>query len=250
MIVVAASPSPLRLFFWRHPEWWITALITLAWSAIVVAQLAPTSLPAGHHHQSDATMAGNEFVGGLLGGSALMVVAMMAPLAIPGSRHVAFASYWHRRYRAQAMFLVGYLGVWTVVAAALTVIAIVASAMAGTTTVLAAATVLAGSVQLSGEKRRALRRCRRTFPLAPLGWRADRDCIRYGVDFVASCIVTCIGAMAIAAAAGHGVVAMAVLAGLQLRERYVAGTSPGRMALAIVSIGGLLTVASIGAPSA
>jgi predicted metal-binding membrane protein len=62
--------------------------------------------------------------------------------------------------------------------------------------------------QLTPVHRRALTDCHRRLPLAPTGWRADRDCLRYGGTIGAACIRTSWPLMLACAFAGHGLIAM------------------------------------------
>ena len=51
--------------------------------------------------------------------------------------------------------------------------------------------VLAALWQLPPVKRRALRRCHRTFPLTLTGWGAHRDCFVHGTGYGMGCIGSC-----------------------------------------------------------
>ena len=248
MTAVSVGPSAFRLLLWRHPEWWVIGLVTTAW-LILAGQLLPSEHAVGHHGHAAGVAGPVEYLAPLLGGSAVMVLAMMAPLAIPGARHVAYTSFWNRRHRAQAMFLAGYLAVWTGVGATLTLAAVGATSILGPTPVLAVATTFAASWQLTKAKQRALRRCRRTVSLTPYGWRADVDCLRFGVATATTCVATCCGVMALAAASGHLVVVLALLAGLQLRERIAPRADPRRIALAIAGLGIVLVASSLPVPA-
>ena len=66
---------------------------------------------------------------------------------------------------------------------------------------------------------RALVYCHLTVPLAPSGWKADRDCVWYGIRIGASCVVTCSFLMLACAFTGHNLVAMLGAAALGLIER-------------------------------
>jgi hypothetical protein len=50
------------------------------------------------------------------------------------------------------------------------------------------ALVGAAGWQLTPGKRRALYACHRAAPLAAAGWRADRDCVSYGLSIGSSCV--------------------------------------------------------------
>jgi predicted metal-binding membrane protein len=79
---------------------------------------------------------------------------------------------------------------------------------------------VAAAWQLTPVKQRAVWSCQRTAPLAPRGWRADRDCVRFGWDIGRRCLVSCWAMMLACSLAGHSVPAM-TLAGLcGAAERY------------------------------
>src|SRR6476660_9697352 len=59
-----------------------------------------------------AAMASRAAPAGMVGEWALMVAAMMLPLAAPMVRHVADRSFAFRRTRAALLFLCAYLAVW------------------------------------------------------------------------------------------------------------------------------------------
>jgi hypothetical protein len=67
---------------------------------------------------------------------------------------------------------------------------------------------------------RALAACHRTLPLAPLGWQADRDCLRFGSAIGRACVQTCWPLMVACAFAGHGLIAMAGGMALSAVERW------------------------------
>jgi predicted metal-binding membrane protein len=85
-------------------------------------------------------------------------------------------------------------------------------------------------------KRRELRRCHRTVPLAPRGWRADADCVRYGLTTGFSCLTMCWALMVACAAFAHSLPVMAVLFGVQLSGRYQRRPSPALAALAVLGV--------------
>jgi predicted metal-binding membrane protein len=90
--------------------------------------------------------------------------------------------------------------------------------------------------EVSPIKRQRLRRCHRTVPLAPRGWRADVDCAHYGVTTGFSCVTTCWALMVAAAAFAHSFLVMGVLFGVQLSGRYQQRPSPILAALAVLGV--------------
>jgi predicted metal-binding membrane protein len=165
-----------------------------------------------------------------------MVIAMMVPLTITNVRHVAQSSLWRRRNRAIAGFLVGYLAVWVVVQTIIVETWGLLIPLVGWGAAAGIAMIAAALWEVSPIKRRRLRRCHRTVPLAPRGWRADADCARYGVSTGFSCVTVCWALMVAAAAFSHSVVVMAVLFGVQASGRYQRRPSPVVAALVVLGV--------------
>jgi predicted metal-binding membrane protein len=224
---------------WRHPEWWSLGLSVGAWLLLATTSASAGDLAAAHHHAGSAAAAITGLTGGMaatvLTGSAAawipgvlgwltMVVAMMVPLVLAQIRFAAARSLWRRRHRAIVGFLVGYLGTWLVVglgAVGLSV-ALQADDRVAASWVAALGFVVAAAWQLSPIKWRALRGCDRTNPLAPHGWRADRDCVRYGWLVGGQCLLSCWALMLACMLAGHGVLALAGVTIVTAAERYLA----------------------------
>lgn len=122
----------------------------------------------------------------------LMTLAMVPPLAIPLTRHVAARSFADRRERATIGFLGGAVFAWLLAGlVALPLIQLVPASWHGSPGLGASAFLFAAAWQLTPCKRRALLRCHRTAPLEPLGWRADRDCARFGFGYGRACVASC-----------------------------------------------------------
>jgi predicted metal-binding membrane protein len=164
----------------------------------------------------------------------LMTVAMMLPLVVPQVRFVADRSLWRRRHRAIAGFLIGYLAIWFLVGIAV-------SFVEPTPVLAAAAFAVAGTWQLTRYKRVAMASCHRPMPLAPRGWRADRDCIRYGWMVGTYCVASCWALMFACAMAGHHLVAMVGVTAVMYAERY---TRPRRRLFSGVLFGAGLLILS------
>jgi predicted metal-binding membrane protein len=218
-------------WFARHPEWWVLGISAGAWLALAVAAqhamlpalcLAPstnplaTSLAALRAAQTSSQLAW-DFLDWVL-----MTAAMMSPLVILPVRHVAFRSFRDRRHRAIAEFLAGYIGVWIVAGMALLPVLIAAAELGATQRplVIAIGYSIAAAWQLTPFKSGSLRRCHRTVPLAPDGWRADAACIRFGLGSGGSCLVSCWALMAVPVLTSHGLAAMACIQAVMIRERY------------------------------
>jgi len=204
---------------WRHPEWWTLGLSGIAWLML----LYPAVLSAGAGHWSHARLAAApvtplELWPRALADWMLMVVAMMVPLVVDSVRGTATRSLWRRRQRAIAGFLIGYLAPWLVVGALVSVVEVLGRPGS---TVAVVGFALAAVWQLSPRKWRALQACHRTAPLAPRGWRADRDCLRYGWSIGRTCVLSCWALMLACVLAGHSLPALACASVVALAERYV-----------------------------
>jgi predicted metal-binding membrane protein len=116
-----------------------------------------------------------------------------------------------------AVFLAGYFAPWTV----LGVLAIILHRLlwAHPHATAAVAFALAAGWALLPLRRRAMVACHRVIPLAPSGWRADRDCLRYGLSIGVACVTTCWLLMLGCALTGHALPAMVAGAAIAARER-------------------------------
>jgi predicted metal-binding membrane protein len=158
----------------------------------------------------------------------VMVLAMMLPLVIDPIRGVAARSLWPRRHRAVGGFLLGYLSVWLVagIVISLAIAEVRLDHHLRNLPAVAVAFAVAALWQLTPAKRWAIRACHKTLPIAPCGWRADRDCFRYGLMIGTSCLVSCWALMAACSMAGHSIAAMTFGASAGVAERYF--LRPGR----------------------
>lgn len=208
MNIALASPRRLgweriQRFFWLYPDWWCAALSCLAWAMLL--QGAWTH--AGHAAHRMAQPLSLELAHWLL-----MVAAMMIPFLLPTLRAAAVSSLWSRRHRAMALVLTGYLAPWLALgaaAAAIRSLPVMHSPFAPAIAFSAAALYIA-----SPWHSRGLIRCHRRVPLAPEGWRADRDCLHYGFVIGNACVTSCWLLMLACALTGHDAIAM--LAGLAI----------------------------------
>ena len=226
-----------RVATW-HPEWWLVALVASAWALLALADLASVrDAAAAHHHGLAELGASPSAWAGEFAWSGVMATAMMAPLVLPQVHFVARTSLWTRVGRNQALFLAGYLGLWTL---AILVIAIAIDAvrpLVGAGGLVALAFGAAVLWQVTPVKRRAVRRCARCRPAPPRGRPADVAYLRFGLVTGWSCLLTCWALMAAASAGGHGVLVMAGLFGIQLRERMRPRTSARRLAIGLALLG-------------
>lgn len=215
---------------WDHPEWWVVPIVGAAWIVLAVSALprsAPVGVPEGGLYAlfvcpilSPGSLApdGGVFVFAGLG-SAVMVLAMMGALVLPALHHVGLTGVWARRHRGPALVVGGFLATWLPVVWLLDLAVGTVAATAGSAVAVMLAVAAAVAWQLTPAKARAVRRCGQMIPIPPRGWRADVGCLRLGSQIGGSCVVACGGFMLVAAAAGHGVIAMAALAVVQLHER-------------------------------
>jgi len=186
----------LQSFFWLHPEWWTIGLASVAW-AFMLPHTGPNSGHNAHHRMTVVEEIGNWM---------LMVAAMMLPLVRDAVRFTASASLWARRHRAILGFLLGYFLPWLAVA----IVAAMLRQADWTHTDAAPALGFAAAAlwQRTVMYRRAVLACHRTWPIAPLGWRADRDCLSFGSFIGLSCVRTCWPLMLACGFAGHSLIAM------------------------------------------
>lgn len=230
---MSAQAGSLRLFAWDRPEWWSLGLSAAAWTLVVA------SSHEMHVHQHGAVIswaAGTEQW-------TLMTVAMMFPLLIEPVRITAARSFWHRRNRAIAGFLLGYLGSWIVPGLIASAAVTLLRGRLPTAWLAASGFMLASLWQFTRWKRLGLRLCHQTRPLAPIGWRADRDCILYGAMIARACMLSCGGLMAACALAGHAMSAMVVATAIAFLQRKPAAPGNWMMGAALACIA-LLAVAS------
>ncbi len=215
----------LRRIGWHYPEWWVVMAAVVAW--MFMAGMS-------HPHASHTGITPDRGHGQGTLGMVAMVIAMMLPLTLANVRHVALSSLWRRRHRAIAAFLVGFLAVWIVVQTAIVGTWGLLTPLVGWQTAGGVAMVAAALWELAPIKRQRLRRCHRTVPLAPRGWRADVDCARYGVSTGFSCVTMCWALMFTAVAFSHSIVVMTVLFSVQVSGRYQRRPSSALAVLAVL----------------
>ncbi|MBN3853232.1 DUF2182 domain-containing protein [Paraburkholderia sp. Ac-20340] len=122
----------------------------------------------------------------------LMIVAMMAPMTLPAIAHIQVSVFAQRRGRATLIFLVGFAAIWLIPGLAISALARAFSAMtAGGYGPAALALLIAGIWQCSPLRQGFLNRCHTHRPLAAFGLRADVDALRLGLAHGSWCIGTC-----------------------------------------------------------
>jgi predicted metal-binding membrane protein len=238
----------LRRIGWHHPEWWVVMAAVMAWifmagmshphaSHTEITAAGMSHAHTNHTHASHTGIIPGRGHGQGMLGTVAMVIAMMLPLTLTNVRHVALSSLWRRRHRAIAAFLVGYLAVWIAVQTV-----IVGGTwgllvpLIGWQTAAGVAMVAAALWEVAPIKRQRIRRCHRTVPLAPRGWRAHADCAHYGVTTGFSCVTMCWALMVAAAAFSHSLMVMTVLFGVQMSGRYQQRPSQVLAALAVLGV--------------
>jgi predicted metal-binding membrane protein len=145
---------------------------------------------------------------------------------------------WRRRHRAIACWLVGYTTPWLILGLTVSILTRQLSFEPSPASegVAALAFIAAGLWQMAPARARALRRCHRTQPLAPTGWRANYDCLRYGSNTGVHCVASCGVLMVACWLLGHGSLGLAgmVTATLVgLAERYTIRPDQRRLAGAL-----------------
>ena len=204
--MLAARAEYIR---WRFPEYWMLALSASAWVFLALEQ-------AQHMHHP--TLAAD------LSHWGMMVAAMMLPLQVRAVRLTAERSLWSRRDRSIAGFVAGYSGAWVLAGLPL---AWADSALhirhridwsAGA----AIALLVTGAWLVSPWKAAAARLCHQSSRLSPLGWRADLDCLRYGLIAGSRCAYNCWPLMLGCWLCGHSLVFMLLAFALGWMDRHFA----------------------------
>jgi Predicted metal-binding integral membrane protein (DUF2182) len=237
MALESAPPRAVRAarrvldFAGWHPEWWIVTLSAAAWLLVVLSansSFVPEICFSVSLNPVKCSLLrlsvwpirsqlGADYTNWLL-----MTIAVMLPLVIMPARHVAFRSFSWRRDRAMAGFLLGYIFVWALAGAALVPILVCARLLdpSGGRLAMMTALVCAAAWQLTPWKLRALRGCHRMVAVSGTGWRADTDCIRFGMETGGNCAASCWLLMLTSAIGAHGLLAMLCVQMIALRERY------------------------------
>jgi predicted metal-binding membrane protein len=169
----------------------------------------------------------------------VMVIAMMFPLLVDHIRNTAARSLWYRRHRAVGLFLTGYVAPWLVFGIAASAMLSVLEAQSRLDPPLLSALGfgLALIWQVTPARRRAVLSCHRTRPISPTGWRADRDCLRYGSSVGASCLFSCWALMLACMLSRHSVPAMFAITAIGLFERNRARPNQRLLCAVIAALG-------------
>jgi len=222
----------------RRPEIVPIAATAVAWVMLVLGWPFAgwgSPDPAGHTgHGGIFTPSGVAMV-------LVMTVAMMAPLAIPGVRTVAFTSPWWRAGRAALWFFVGYLAAWTGLAVCLAPIAETLAGVLGSPALAAAILVLACAIAQFDPRRTDLSRsCDRPMRLRGTGPDANVDCARFGVLTAARGARLCALPMLAMLAVPSSLLVMAALTALSVSDRVTQGSRRLVIAVLYVILAGAL----------
>lgn len=246
----------------------LTILAAAAWLYLLyLPATIPTHEPSmtgmpGMQGMSAATMPGSQAlrgtdVGALTGMWTVMMVAMMTPAAAP--MIATFAAVRRRRAATgrvavpTAIFVLGYLTVWTVfsVLAALAQTwlhskALLSAAMAPTTPLLGGTLLITSGVyQWTPLKRACLRACRSPLSFLTTRWREGRrGAVAMGLDHGLYCLGCCWALMALVFAAGvmnFGWVALVAVAVL-VEKVAPRGDVVGRFVGLVLFVAGVVVV--------
>lgn len=188
-----------------RPEWWVIAVSAGAWCLMLPHALA-RGAPC---HQLSFWADWRAW--------AFMVAAMMLPLMLPSVRWVAERSFRSRQGRAMVGYVAGYLAPW--MALGLGVACLLGQRWAHDPRLAPMAFALAGAWAATPLYTRLVGRSHRTVPLAPDGWRASWDCVRFGALQGIPCAASCAPLMLGCTLTGHGLVAMVGGAAIGASER-------------------------------
>ncbi len=187
----------------RGPRSWLLplgAIILIAWTLLAFGGSA-LRLPAFCSAEAWSTVPLSVSLdlallfnspGQLLAGWALMVVAMMLPLAIAPLWQVRERSFARRRGRSAALFVAGFIAVWMVAGLILQPVALLARwVVPMPLACLGLAIAVALLWQVSPAKQWCLNRCHQRPQLEAFGLAADLDAFRFGAWNGAACAGVC-----------------------------------------------------------
>jgi hypothetical protein len=184
-------------------------------SALAAAGWVVLAAPAGVPHAHGARWPD--------AGTVAMVVAMMAPLAVPGARTVARCSIWWSGRAAVAVFTAVFLACWVLFACLLGVGVGLLSWAVPPAAVASLALVGAAVAQFDPGRPRLLDACGAPARIRAAGRGAVVDAARFGRVSAVRCLSTCALPMAgMLAIPAHGVpmlAATAALCGLAVVDR-------------------------------
>ena len=212
-----------------HPGWIFGTVALAAWVGILLLHSRPA-----HQHASWL---------GLQNGWLVMVAAMMIPPALPMARRVARNSLRHRRQRAIALFAAASLGIWVIFG----LVAVTAvNAVAPSGRLVGACLLLAAAWELTPFKTRFLKACHRMIPLPPDDRKADRACLKLGLQYSGACFGSSWALMLPMALTGHPSLGLMVFVSSVAVAEEVAARGyrwTGGAAVALAAVGVMVLVA-------
>jgi predicted metal-binding membrane protein len=164
----------------------------------------------------------------LAAGWGVMLLAMMGPALIPPIHHVRMQSLQRRRTGAITLFVVGYAAMWLPVSILLLGIELTTAPLALQPYVAIAATFVTLAWQLSPWKQLCLNRGHMQRPLAPFGFAAYRDALRFGMAHGIWCAGSCWALMLLPMLLPRGHVAAMAAAGFVLFSERLERPAPPR----------------------
>ncbi|MFN7144383.1 MAG: DUF2182 domain-containing protein, partial [Myxococcota bacterium] len=159
---VAGLPRAVADAVEEHPEGGVFVLAAVAWASMLPHAL---SAPLTCHTASFADD---------WGAWMRMVLAMMLPLMAGSVRWTAERSFRSRQGRAMAGYVLGYLAPWAALGG---VVAWLLGQPGVDRSHAALVFAIASAWSATPLYTRLVGESHRTIPLAPRGWRADRDCV-------------------------------------------------------------------------
>jgi predicted metal-binding membrane protein len=105
----------------------------------------------------------------------------------------------------------------------------------------------AASWQMTPMKHSALQRCHRTMALQASGWRADRDCVVFGLQTAGHCVTSCWAAMFACALVSHSLAALAFVQAIAMHERAAHAPQQVRYAFLLAGFAAFLALPKAGA---
>jgi len=225
-----------------HPEWLVLLLAAAGWTLLAFVLAGSVGHLADHHTPAQHAPVAAASFDQLLVTWLVMVVAMMLPTTVPHLRYLAFNTRASRTQRSILLFVLGYLGVWFAPGVLVALLPVPVTAV-----VLAAGILAAGVWELTPVKRRALRRCCRTWPVRYSGAAADASAVEYGLRHGVVCLLVSGPPMVALMLAGHPWWASVVLAVVMAAQKLLAQPERWRAAVAIGWLAAGLAMAGIAA---
>jgi hypothetical protein len=225
-VAVGAAAGPRRAHrrsvLTRRPELVPLGVAGPAWLVVAVA-----GGTGGHPGQAGGPV-------GAAAMTAVMVIAMTAPFAVPGVRTAVFTSLWRLARRVAACYTGAFLVAWSAIAAGLALAgaALTWAIPAGSAGCLLL--VAAALAQADPERRRLLAGCARPARIRPR--TALPDAIRSGALDAARCARLCALPMLAMLVLPAGIALMVALTGLALAERIFEGRRWGAVAAGYLSL--------------